>query len=136
MTDTGLRHLRFLIVDESMYMRRIVRTMLHGFGALEIKEAEDGVRGLEFFIQYGPDVIITELVLPLIDGIRLIRTIRSSQQRGNSQTPVIALTAHATMVKVLAARDAGVSGLLVKPISAKELYLRVLNIFKSSMHLV
>jgi CheY-like chemotaxis protein len=59
MVRVDFNRLRCLVVDENAHMRRIVRTLLHGFGACEVDEAEDGAAGLEAFTHYAPDVLIT-----------------------------------------------------------------------------
>src|SRR6202043_545422 len=50
--------LRFLVVDDNAHMRRILRTLLHGFGAREVYEAEDGATGLDAFTHFMPDIVL------------------------------------------------------------------------------
>ena len=52
-------------------MRRILRTLLHGFGTREVYEAEDGAAGLEAFTHYSPDIVITDWAMPIFDGLEL-----------------------------------------------------------------
>jgi len=52
--------LRFLVIDDNGFMRRITRSLLHGFGTREVTEAEDGAAGLEAFATYLPDIVITD----------------------------------------------------------------------------
>ena len=49
MVRIDFNRLRFLVIDDNAHMRRILRTLLHGFGAREVYEAEDGAAGLEAF---------------------------------------------------------------------------------------
>ncbi len=121
-------HLRFLVVDDNAHMRRIVRTMLNAFGSRDIYEAEDGVRGLELFTHWLPDIIITDLVMPVYDGIALAKMIRQPGCNANPHIPIIMLTCHTEKSHVVAARDAGVTEFLAKPVSAKALYQRIRNI--------
>src|SRR5262247_2128331 len=58
MLRIDFNRLRFLVIDDNTHMRRIVRTLLHGFGAREVYEAEDGASGLEAFTHFAPDIII------------------------------------------------------------------------------
>src|SRR6185436_8595600 len=90
--------LRFLVIDDNAHMRRILRTLLHGFGARDVYEAEDGAAGLEAFTHY---------------------------------VPIIMLTGHSEKKRVTAARDAGITEFLAKPISAKGLYERIVNVVAS-----
>ena len=120
--------LRFLVIDDNTHMRRIVRTLLHGFGAREVYEAEDGAAGLEAFTTYAPDIVIADWAMPIFDGVELTSMIRQPGANQNPYVPIIMLTAHSEKSRVLRARDAGVTEFLCKPISAKSLYQRVLNV--------
>jgi CheY-like chemotaxis protein len=120
--------LRFLVVDDNAYMRRIIRTLLHGFGAREVYEAEDGAAGLEAFSNYVPDIIILDWAMPIFDGLELTQMIRQPDANSNPYVPIIMITGHTEMRRVIAARDAGVTEVLAKPISAKALYQRIVNI--------
>jgi CheY-like chemotaxis protein len=119
--------LRFLVIDDNAHMRQIVRTILHGFGAREVLEAADGTAGLETFTQAHPDIVITDWVMPIFNGIELTQMIRQPGANHNPFVPIIMLTAYTEKSRVLAARDAGVTEFLAKPISAKALYLRIHN---------
>lgn len=120
--------LRFLVVDDNAHMRRIVRTLLHGFGAREVYEAEDGASGLEAFTTYAPDIVIVDWAMPIFDGLELTSMIRQPDANQNPYVPIILLTAHSEKSRVIRARDAGITEFLCKPISAKSLYQRVLNV--------
>ena len=120
--------LRFLAIDDNVHMRRIVRTILHGLGTRDVYEAEDGAAGLEAFTQYSPDIVITDCAMPIFDGIELTQMIRQPGANSNPYVPIIMLTGHSEKKWVIAARDAGITEFLAKPISAKALYQRVLNI--------
>jgi two-component system chemotaxis response regulator CheY len=120
--------LRFLVIDDSPHMRRIVRALLQGFGSREIYEAEDGVAGLEAFNQHAPDIVIIDWAMPIFDGLEFARMIREPDTNASPFTPIIMLTAHSERKRVTAARDAGVTEFMVKPISANALHQRIVNI--------
>jgi CheY-like chemotaxis protein len=120
--------LRFLICDDNPHMRRILRTLLHSFGAREAYEAEDGATALEMYTHYVPDIVITDWSMPIFDGIELAQMIRQPESKGNPYAPIIMLTGHSEKRRVTVARDAGVTEFLAKPISAKGLYQRILNV--------
>lgn len=128
MVRIDFNRLRFLIVDDNAHMRRILRTLLNGFGSREIYEAEDGPTGLEAFTQYSPEIVITDWVMPGLDGLELTRMMRQPDALGNAYVAIIMLTGHSEKARVLAARDAGVTEFLAKPISSKGLYQRILNV--------
>ena len=120
--------LRFLVCDDNPHMRRILRTLLHSFGAREVYEAEDGAAGLEAFTHYMPDIVLTDWAMPIFDGLELTQMIRQPGANGNPYAPIIMLTGHSEKKRVVSARDAGVTEFLAKPISAKGLYQRILNV--------
>ncbi|RIK99586.1 MAG: two-component system response regulator [Proteobacteria bacterium] len=120
--------LRFLCCDDNAHMRRILRTLLHSFGAREVYEAEEGATALEMYNHYAPDIIITDWAMPIFDGIELAQMIRQPDAYGNPYVPIIMLTGHSEKRRVTMARDAGVTEFLAKPISANGLYQRLLNV--------
>ena len=128
MVRVDFNRLRFLVIDDNAHMRRILRTLLHGFGAREVYEAEDGAGGLEAFTQYMPDIVLTDWVMPIFDGLELAQMIRQPGANSNPYVPIIMLTGHSEKKRVVSARDAGITEFLAKPISAKALYERILNI--------
>ncbi len=122
-----LSSLSFLVVEDSAYMRTILRTMLQGFGARKIVEAEDGASGLEALDRANPDILILDWVMPILDGADMVRMIRT-QGNPYAYIPIIMVTAHTERSRVIEARKLGVHELLCKPISAKALYQRIASI--------
>ena len=127
MVRMDFNRLRFLIIDDNAHMRRMLRMLLHGFGTREVYEAEDGAGGLQAFTQYGPHIVITDWAMPIFDGLELTRMIRQPGANSNRFVPIIMLTGHSEKKLVVAARDAGVTEFLAKPVSAQALYQRILN---------
>ena len=120
--------LRFLVCDDNAHMRRILRTLLHSFGAREVYEAEDGATALEMYSHYVPDIVITDWAMPIFDGLELAQMIRQPGANANPYAPIIMLTGHSEKKRVVTARDAGITEFMAKPISAKSLYQRILNV--------
>ncbi|MBC2860172.1 response regulator [Stappia sp. 28M-7] len=121
-----LSGIRVLIVDDNTNMRRILRTMVAGFGIKSIYEAEDGADALEEISRNDPDLIILDWLMPLVNGNELTHRIRTSQAPA-CFVPIIAVTAHTQKRRVMQARDSGVTEVMCKPISARGLYLRIAN---------
>src|SRR6266480_2568993 len=86
--------LRFLACDDNPHMRRILRTLLHSFGAREVYESEDGATALEMYTHYVPDIVITDWSMPIFDGLELAQMIRQPESKGNPYAPIIMLTGH------------------------------------------
>jgi two-component system chemotaxis response regulator CheY len=128
MSRIDFNRLRFVVVDDNAHMRRIVRALLHGFGAREVNEAEDGAAGLEAFTHNVPDIVITDWAMPIFDGLELTQMIRQPGVNANPFVPIIMLTGHSEKKRVTAARDAGVTEFLAKPLSAKALYERIVSV--------
>src|SRR5262245_6652253 len=128
MVRIDYHRLRFLIIDDNAHMRRILRTLLHGFGTREVYEAEDGAAGLEAFTHYMPDIVITDWAMPIFDGPELTQMIRQPGANATPYVPIIMLTAPSAKKRAMEASDTGHTEFLAKPISAKSLYQRILNV--------
>jgi two-component system chemotaxis response regulator CheY len=120
--------LRFLLIDDSAHMRSVVRALLQGFGAREIYEADDGATGLEACIHFMPDIVLTDWVMPNLDGLELTRVIRQPGINADPNVPIIMLSGYAEQARIDKAHDAGVSQFLTKPISAQALYSAILSV--------
>ena len=120
--------LKFLVVDDNLHMRHIVRGLLLGLGGRTVYEAEDGAGGLEALRTRAPDILIVDCPMPVLDGIELVRMIRRPHFRFNPLIPVIMLTGYPERQRVLQALEAGVDEILCKPISAKALHDRILSV--------
>jgi CheY-like chemotaxis protein len=75
--DTIIKALRILVVDDSQFMRRIVRNLLLNVGVKEVQEAGDGIAAIEAIRIFGPDIVILDWELPLLNGGELVRIVRS-----------------------------------------------------------
>ncbi len=120
--------LRFLVIEDNPHMRRILKVLLQGFGSREIYEAGDGMGGIEAFVKFTPDIVIIDWAMPMLDGLDFVQMIRQPDSNASPFTPIIMLTGHSERKRVMAARDAGVTEFMVKPISAKALHRRIVNI--------
>ncbi len=122
-----LSRLRFLVVEDNTYMRRIIRALLHGYGVREVLEAEDGAAGLDSFSTNSPNVVITDWHMPILDGLEMARILRHPETSSNPDVPIVMVSGHAEKKRVVDARNVGVSAFLVKPISTRALYDRVVT---------
>ncbi|WP_321816505.1 MULTISPECIES: ATP-binding protein [unclassified Paraburkholderia] len=126
---TGLRDRRFamtfgsriLLVDDNADMRAYVGTLLAS--AYQVDLAADGVQALEMARRHRPDLIVSDVMMPRLDGFGLLAEVRrDAALRG---VPVILLSARAGEESRLEGLDAGADDYLVKPFSARELAARV-----------
>ena len=131
MARIAFDELRFVVVDENAHMRQIVRTLLRAFGSRDIFEAEDGAAGLEAVETHAPDILITDIKIPIFDGIELTKMIRNPDGCRHPFLPIIVLTAYSEKKYMVAARDAGATEFLCKPVSATSLYRRIHNVVEN-----
>ncbi len=117
----------FLIVDDQPFTRRIVRSILLGFGSREVYESASGVEAIELVRTAMPTIIITDLVMPTFNSLKLIRMMREPQSPARS-APIIVLSGYLTKAAALMVRDSGADELLVKPVSPKAHYEHVSRI--------
>lgn len=123
-----LSHLKALIVEDNAHMRALLRALLGGLGVAEVFEAQDGAKALEVLEAIAPDFVLTDLTMTPVDGIAFTREVRNSVASPNPFVPIIMVTGHTERARVLAARDAGVTEFLAKPVTARSLFLRIVEI--------
>jgi two-component system chemotaxis response regulator CheY len=107
---------RALVVDDSQAMRRRLVAVLERLGAAACDEAEDGAEGLKRFSEGDYDLVLTDLNMPLVDGLKLIRHIRGGDRRRD--VPILVVTTEAGEVDRSRAMALGASAYLLKPIQA------------------
>jgi len=117
----------FLVVDDQPFTRRLVRSMLHGFGSREVYESASGTEALELARATLPNIIITDLIMSDLDGLKFIKMVKAPSAT-TSRIPVIVLSGYLTKTATLAVNESGADELLVKPVSPKSLYEHVSRI--------
>src|SRR6201989_1599505 len=120
--------LKVLIVDDEHYMRKVVRTMLLATGVKSVIEADDGMSGLEAIKKHGPNIVIVDWEMPLIDGAQFVRMVRSPGEFPMPDVPIIMLSGHGDRWRVVEAARIGAHEYLLKPVSTKALQDRILAI--------
>jgi len=107
-----------MTVDDSRTMRDMVSYTLKEAG-YNVLEAEDGQHALDVLGKEKADVVITDLNMPNMDGLTLIKALRA--QATYSRTPILMLTTEADDSKKNAGREAGATGWIVKPFNPEKL---------------
>jgi DNA-binding response OmpR family regulator len=123
-----IKSLAVLVVDDSHFMRKIVRNLLINVGVKEVYEAADGIAGLEAIRTIGPDIVVLDWELPLLNGAELARIVRSPGVFPMPNVPIIMLSSHGERWRVIEAARIGVNEYLVKPVSAQALHDRIVSI--------
>lgn len=107
-----------LTVDDSRSMREMLKLAL-GDAGFRVVQAEDGVHGLEVLENEAPDVIITDINMPRMDGFGFIENVRRTGR--HRAVPILVLTTESDAEKKARARNAGATGWVVKPFDPAKL---------------
>jgi two-component system chemotaxis response regulator CheY len=121
----------FLIVDDQPFTRRLVRSILHGFGSREVYESASGTEALETIRTAMPNIIITDLIMPDFNGLKFIKMVKAPTAP-TRKIPIIVLSGYLTKTAALEVNRSGADELLVKPVSPKALYEHVARIVARS----
>ncbi|MDJ0820452.1 MAG: response regulator [Paracoccaceae bacterium] len=103
---------KVLAIDDSRTIRNLLRVSLEGAG-FEFHSACDGVEGVEMFPDVDPDVVITDINMPNMDGYGVIESLRNGPDR--TSVPIVVLTTESSDKLKSRAREAGATGWIVKP---------------------
>jgi two-component system chemotaxis response regulator CheY len=123
-----IQGLNILIVDNNSYMRRLTRTMLMNLGAKSVMEAGDGLAALEAIRTCDPDIMLLDWDMPVLNGMEVMRIVRSPGVFPRPNLPIIMLTYRAQRHLVVEALRNGAHEFLLKPTSPKALCDRLMSI--------
>lgn len=107
-----------MTVDDSATVRQVLRMTLENEG-YEVIEANNGRHALELYPETGVDMLVTDLNMPEMDGIDLIKSVR--QKPGARFMPIIMLTTESQPGKKTEGKKAGASGWITKPFRPEQL---------------
>jgi two-component system KDP operon response regulator KdpE len=115
---------KILVVDDESQITLVLRHILtaHDY---TVRTADDGVSGLELFREWQPDLVLTDLQMPEMDGLELCRRIRSA-----SDLPIVILSVRDEEETIVEALDAGADDYVTKPFSTNELLARLRSAFR------
>ncbi len=112
-------HRRILVVDDEPQITRVLRTTLSSQN-YDIRVANDGETALEIMKDWTPDLVITDLAMPHMDGLELCKRIRAT-----SEMPILVLSVREQERTKVQALDAGADDYVTKPFGMSELLARV-----------
>jgi len=119
---------RALVIDDNAHMIQIVRSLLLGFGISRTYESRDAAEAFDIARQEAIDFIIVDYQMPLLDGLEFSQMVRTAKDTRNPFVPIILLTAHTERSRIMAARDAGITEVCAKPITAKQLWMKIASV--------
>ena len=123
MQDFG--KLSVLVVDDNRHMLRTVSTILKGFGVGQIRECLDAADAFTVMREFPVDIVITDWRMEPLDGLDLVRLLRTAKDSPNTFVPIIMLSAYTERSNIISARDAGVTEFLAKPVTPEALLKRM-----------
>ena len=116
-----------LVVDDSESIREVVKFTLENNG-YNVTLGNDGKEAMNYLDGRHFDVIITDLHMPEMDGIELIKNARGMSEY--SSTPILFLTTESQVVKKMEAKNAGATGWIIKPFAPQKLIMALNKVIK------
>ena len=123
-----LKNLTVLLVEDDNDSKKIMHDMLSD-NFEKVFTAQNGDEGLKKFKKYNPNMVITDVFMPISDGLDMTRYIKEISK----DTPVIVLSAHSEKETLLKAIDVGVDKYLIKPIMADDILKTIENVAKNKI---
>jgi len=114
--------MKILVIDDEASTRDLLKMSLESDG-YTVFMAEDGPKGLEIFARENPSVVLTDIKMPGMDGIEVLRRVKEQ----NPDTEVVVITGHGEMNLAIQALQNGATDFIVKPISEKALAVALLR---------
>ncbi len=121
--------MKFLVVDDSQTMRRIVNNALKSIGYDEIIEAEDGKDAMAKLYIENVNFVITDWNMPVMNGLEFTKAVRADEQFGNM--PILMVTTRGMKEDVMEALQARVNNYVVKPFTPQVLKEKIEQIMKT-----
>jgi len=118
------RMIKVLIVDDSKVVRSAIREILE-LGNIQVSEAVDGKDALEVIDSNLPDLVLLDVVMPVMDGISVLKTLRKSYSK--LQLPIVLVTSRGESNEIVQALDFGANDYVTKPIDFDVLWARLSN---------
>jgi len=113
---------RILVADDDRLTARFLHSLLSAKG-YDVAVADDGEQALELVATHHPDLILSDMVMPYLDGMDLLRTLRGDVR--HARIPIILLSLKDREEDIVAGLEGGADDYVVKPFNARELLVRV-----------
>lgn len=123
--------LRILVLEKHLLIRNLLTEVFREFGIPTVQSTADPAIAYEMFAEFPVDVILSDWCSDL-DGMAFLTRVRKDPASPNPFVPVIVVTANTEFRHVCKARDTGMTEFLAKPVSAKMIYTRIVNIIEST----
>ena len=121
-------HYTCLVVEDSPMMRQLLVLALSRVKNLQVTEADDGVDGLRKLATGKFDIILTDINMPIMDGLKLVKRVRSDPT--HKDTPIIVITTEGSQEVRQRAMQLGANAYITKPIQAPQVIAKVKELLK------
>jgi two-component system response regulator RpaA len=118
-----------LLIEDDSDMRELVAGHLE-HGGFDVQRTDDGIKGQALALQYSPDVILLDLMLPKVDGLTLCQRLRRDER--TAKIPILMLTALGGTKDKVSGFNSGADDYLTKPFDLEELMVRVKALLRRS----
>jgi len=129
---SGISHARIAIIDDDQLNVRLIRRHMQMLGFENLLGISDSLQALDQFVEFRPDVVLMDLIMPGLSGVELLAQLRAHPVLHD--TPVITLTASDDRMIRLKVLELGVSDFLNKPVDEMELSTRLRNVIEAKLY--
>lgn len=119
---------KFLVLEDSPTMRRVVSKAVQRYEKSEIFEAADGYEGIELLSKHKFDFFVVDWLMPNMDGLTFVKKIRSLESYKN--TPILMITTKSSKADIVEAISAGIDDYIVKPLVPLTVEQKIINLFE------
>ncbi len=118
-----------LVVEDSPTMRQLIVMALRRIPGLECTEADDGVEALKYFTQGRFDILVTDINMPIMDGLKLVGQVRKNEEHRG--IPIVIITTEGAAEDRQRALALGADSYITKPIRARQVIDTVKNLLEN-----
>lgn len=127
MTKAINKNMNVLVVEDDPSLRRILVSIVKKLGFQNIREAENGQKALMTITNTSIGLVLTDLNMPIMDGLQLSKMIRA--QAKYDHVPILVITASDTKEVIVKAGKSGVNGYIIKPFKIKQVISKIESAF-------
>ena len=124
------KNIKILIVEDNEKIRSLLKGLLVNIGFTNLFEADNGQNAWDKMQAYDFDLVLSDWMMPVMDGIELLKKIRADENFKN--TPVLLITASDSQESVIEAAKHHVNGYIVKPFSIKTIVQKINEVFNTT----
>ena len=117
-----------LVVEDSPMMRQLIVLALSRLKSLRVTEADDGVDGLRKLATGKFDIVLTDINMPIMDGLKLVKRVRTDPN--HKDVPIIVITTEGSTEDRQRALELGANAYITKPIQAPQVIAKVKELLK------